>query len=637
MPIPLADTASPAGGAALADVVGASAGVAFATATALVLAVAVAHCTRRTRALARLAEALGRRTGRPAWVALPSLLALGALLSSLFGMLWDISLHVADGRDAGPLANPSHYFILVGLYLLFVAGVTAVVLPLDEEPGPAAVALTPTWRAPVGGLLITAAAVYALLGFPLDDLWHRLFGQDVTLWGPTHLMFITGAGLSLIGLLVLDQEGRAAQPELVGTGGRMRWLLTGFLFGGLLIGLSVFQAEYDFGVPQFRLALHPMMIAGAAAFGLVTARLLLGRGGALCAALFFLAVRGGISLTIGPVLGEPTPALPLYVGSALLVELLALTSLLRSPLAFGATAGLLIGSVGSAIEAGWSLLVMPLPWTPDMWAEGLATAMCVGVGAGLCGALLALGAQGRLPRPSRARPIVVASLLTLATAAANGLVATVPVSTASTVALSLAGPGLVTAQVRLDPDTDDPAWLQITAWQGGGLVLDRLERTGPGTYRSTAPTPVSGSWKTLLRVHDGRTLAASPIYLPADAAIGAVELPAVTATRPLAQEVEILQRERDLSVPAWTWTGAALLVLACSIALVLALSIGVGRLGRRLTPSFDDDPVGPATTPHRTSDVRPASCAPGRRPVEVRQDEESPWSGVPGGAGALRP
>ncbi|MDQ3423098.1 MAG: hypothetical protein M3510_06875 [Actinomycetota bacterium] len=39
---------------------------------------------------------------------------------------------------------------------------------------------------------------------------------------------------------------------------------------------------------------------------------------------------------------------------------------------------------------------------------------------------------------------------------------------------------------------------------------------------------------------EGLALAASPIYLPADAAIGAVELPAVTATRPLAQEVEIL-------------------------------------------------------------------------------------------------
>ena len=30
------------------------------------------------------------------------------------GMYWDISLHIDNGRDPGPLANPAHYFILVG-------------------------------------------------------------------------------------------------------------------------------------------------------------------------------------------------------------------------------------------------------------------------------------------------------------------------------------------------------------------------------------------------------------------------------------------------------------------------------------------------------------------------------------------
>ena len=34
----------------------------------------------------------------------------------------------------------------------------------------------------------------ALLGFPLDAFWHALFGEDVTLWGPTHLFMIGGAG-----------------------------------------------------------------------------------------------------------------------------------------------------------------------------------------------------------------------------------------------------------------------------------------------------------------------------------------------------------------------------------------------------------------------------------------------------------
>ena len=78
--------------------------------------------------------------------------------------------------------------------------------------------------------------------------------------------------------------------------------------GGLLIGLSTFQAEFDFGVPQFRMVLQPLLIAFAAGVALVAARLWIGRGGALAAALFFLAVRGASSLSSARVFGEITPA-----------------------------------------------------------------------------------------------------------------------------------------------------------------------------------------------------------------------------------------------------------------------------------------------------------------------------------------
>ncbi len=583
--------APPAGGAALGEVISATAGVGFVT--ALLLGLAVAHRTRRTTVLARAAEAAGRRTGRPGWVALPTLLTSIALVTALFGMLWDISIHIGEGRDEGPLANPAHYFILVGLFLVFTAGMLAVVLPLDEEPGPASVTITRTWRAPVGGLLIAASGMYALLGFPLDEVWHRLFGQDVTLWGPTHLMLITGAGLSLVGLLVLEQEGHAAKTAGPGSSPVVARLLRVFAFGGLLIGLSVFQAEFDFGVPQFRLVLQPMMIADAAGFALVTARLLGGPGAAIGAAAFFLVLRGGISLLVGPVLGEPTPSLPLYLGSALIVEALALTTLVRTPLVFGAAAGLAIGTIGSAVEAACSFLVMPLPWTQDVWVEGLLMAVAVAVPAGLCAGLLALGVQGRLPRPAASRPMLVGSLLVLAAATTNGLLATVPEDARAIVTLAEAGEGFATAEVVLEPASlvDDPAWVQLTAWQGGGLVVDRLERTGEGTYRSTEPVPVDGEWKTLVRVHDGRTLTASPVFLPADEAIDAEEVPAeATSTREVVPEIELLQRERDLDVPAWTWAVSSLVVLLCSIALIAALSWGVGRLSRRIVPaSLDED------------------------------------------------
>ena len=81
-----------------------------------------------------------------------------------------------------------------------------------EKPGPTAIRILEGWYAPLGGVLIAAAGGFALIGFPLDDVWHRLFGQDVTLWGPTHLMLIGGASMSLIGQGVLLAEGTRSRP-----------------------------------------------------------------------------------------------------------------------------------------------------------------------------------------------------------------------------------------------------------------------------------------------------------------------------------------------------------------------------------------------------------------------------------------
>ena len=47
-------------------------------------------------------------------------------------MLWDISLHIAQGRDEGPLANAAHYFILAGLFGVFASGFLSMCLPLEK-------------------------------------------------------------------------------------------------------------------------------------------------------------------------------------------------------------------------------------------------------------------------------------------------------------------------------------------------------------------------------------------------------------------------------------------------------------------------------------------------------------------------
>jgi hypothetical protein len=585
--------ANEGGGAALDQVIGMS--VVAMVVTVGLLWIGYLHRMRRITWLKNLAERLGTKFKRPPWVALQVFLFTATIIAALFGFIWDVSLHIGKGRDPGPLANPAHYFILFGLFLLFIAGTLAIVQPYDK-PGPAAIRITRTWFAPVGGVLMAMCGLYALIGFPLDDIWHRIFGQDVTLWGPTHLMLIGGAGLSLIAVLLLEYEGRRAMgPDGVEDDTIFLKLLRYLSFGGLFIGLSVFQIEYDFGVEQFRLVQQPMMIAAAAALAAVCARLVLGRGAALIAAALAIVLRGAVSLVVGPILGGPTSWFALYLGPALVVELIALTPLAKRPILFGAVAGLGVGTVGLWLESLWIDAVYRYPWPISMWPEALAMSVPVAIGMGVCGALLAMVLTGqRLPRPAIGITAVVVTVLVIGGAVANGLRTEVPENAGATIALtdlpSDAGKRMVSADVRISPSdliSDDPEWVTILSWQGGiandrGLAIDKLEKLGPGHFRSTQPIPVWGSWKTLLRVQDGHTMAGVPIFLPADPGIGAEETPALaSSTRPFVQELTILQRERNGNHPSWLFNVAALVVLFCTLVLIAVLTWGAGRINAR--------------------------------------------------------
>jgi hypothetical protein len=574
----------PAGGAEIVQVVIATALVGAVLAP---LAVMVArHRAGRPTLLGRAAAVGERLTGLPGWAALPSIISAAALITALFGMYWDISLHIDQGRDAGPLANPAHYPILFGLIGVFVAGWLAVALPRDEQPGPAPVRLAPGWETPVGGVLIAVCGGFALLGFPLDDMWHRLFGQDVTLWGPTHLMMLGGAAMTLIGQAVLLREGmwvrrrtrgdRSAPPLVT----QIRRVA---LMAGLLLGLSIFQAEFDFGVPQFRMVFQPMLIALAAGFALIAARIWVGRGGALAAVAIFLAVRGAMALLVGPVLGQTTPMLPLYLGEALCVELAALALGRERPLALGLVAGALVGTVGFASEWAWSQFAIPLPWTGGLLPEGLVFAFAAGIAGGVLGGLLGAGLRGALPSRSTARGAFAAAAVTLAALTWIGLSTGVPRDARATLTADERPGGTAVVEATVTPASliDDAAWANVTSWQGGGLEIAELGRVGDDTWRTTTAVPVSGDWKTTLRVQRGSDLVATPVYLPEDAAIPAAAVPAPDeATRGFVADKELLQREVKDDVPGWLWTLASGAVLAMYVCFLLALAWGVGRVAR---------------------------------------------------------
>ena len=583
----------PAGGAAVGQIIEAS----------LVFAVVlggVAWYVRRHRRVAdaspRLSERLARSADFPVWGALPLQLLRLALLVALFGMYWDISLHIDRGRDPGPLANPAHWFILFGLSGVFCCGAISMALSRDPLPG-GTLRLSRFWRVPLGAALLLGCGTFSLMGFPLDDVWHRLFGQDVTLFGPTHLMLIGGASLATYAGWILLMEGIQVM------GRRSRWVLLGeyAVAGGFLVGLSTFQAEFDFGVPQFRFVLEPVMVMAAASIALVTARVRLGRGGAALACLSFLVIRGLITFLVAIPLGEITAHFPLYVVEALLVEGVALAVGTARTARFGALAGVAIGTIGLAAEFAWSHVWAVLPWPstllPDAAVLGLVTAVGGGIVGGWLGARLNRTAGVPQPQEERAlRWLAPVGLL----AVLGCLTFALPISTGPAVKadvqlreVSPAPNRTVLATVHLHPAdaADDNAWFTATAWQGGGMVVDRLRRTGPGTWESTKPLPVHDDWKATLRLERGADVLGLPVYMPEDDAIPVKGIPAdASFTRSFQLDHQLLQRERKQGVSPALWTIAYLAVGALALLALVCLGGGTSYAATRAR-HLEDPPV----------------------------------------------
>jgi len=602
--------APPAGGSGIGQVIGATLGAM--AATGALLWVISAHRGARIKWLGRLSDASERQTGLPGWAAVPELVLGVSLLTAVFGMYWDISIHLDKGRDPGPLANPAHYFILVGLFGVFVCGALSVALA-RQRPSAVSLELSPNWWLPLGALLILVCSAVSLIAFPLDDIWHRIFGQDVTLWGPTHLLLFGGASLSLIGLWVLQVEGARAKtgrgdPPTDRLVHRVRDLS---LAGGLLVGMSTFQGEFDFGVPQFRLIWQPLLIALAAGIALVAARVRLGRGGALSAMLFFVALRGVLSLLIGPIFGRTMPHFPLYIVEACCVELTALWVGRGRPIALGAASGLLIGTVGFAAEYAWSHVWGRSPWPASMLGEAIPVAALAGVAGGVLGGFIGRSLTPQTGGERSARRAVPAAALTIVGLVVWCLPQPVPAHppTASVTLSNIHPPPkqTVAATIVLRPAdaAKNARWFTVTAWQGGGSVVDHLRQIGPGVYRTTKPIPVYGlKWKSSLRLQRGKQVLGLPIYMPYDAAIPAPQIPAPASfTRPFERDKKLLQREQKPGVPGALTLIAYLVVLVVALTVISLLTWGLRRIGAEI-----------GTTPPR----RPLQRAPRLMPRAVR-------------------
>ncbi len=535
-----------------------------------------------------ISAGLERVTGYPGWAMAGALSGLWALATAALGLYWDVGWHIDFGRDKA-LFTPPHTMIVIGLAgIIYSAGIAALFATLDDAPVGVRILGV---RIPYSAMPMAALGVGALVGFPLDALWHEAYGIDVTLWSPTHLMLVGGGGLATIAVWLMLMEGRpAGRATVLGRG------IAALSLGAILVGLSCFEGEFDFGVPQFQVIYLPVLIAATAGFTLVLARTALGPWGAVKAVVAYVIVRGSIALIVSGPLHHTFPRFPLYLASALVVEVVALWLGTGNRLRYALVSGVAIATVGMVGELAWVKLS---GWAdvPVNDARVFLVVPVVAVAAAVLGGALSrpVWAQRTVPglAAGLAGVVLAGTLLSLLPRNVGHVEATIyltPVGQQATVAVELAPADAARHATAFG----------VVSWQGGGRVSAKLNEVGPGRYVSSRPLPVTGDWKTMVGLQRGSEVMAVPVYLPADPEINAPAIAALPQRHAaFVRNTAILLREQHGGP---TWPGVA---GYSGLAIMVALWTGLIAFVANRLSSASAEPAVPRQ-PAATGGARPA-------------------------------
>ncbi|HVB24575.1 MAG TPA: hypothetical protein VNG51_21745 [Ktedonobacteraceae bacterium] len=130
------------------------------------------------------------------------------LLQGQLGAIWDREWHYYVGRDQ--FWTPPHTLIYscvtgAGLIALTVI-LTDTIRYYRHAPGvddTSTVRIFYIFHAPLGFIIAGFGALQALVAAPLDNYWHTLYGIDIALWAPFHMMGVTGAMIGALGMVYI--------------------------------------------------------------------------------------------------------------------------------------------------------------------------------------------------------------------------------------------------------------------------------------------------------------------------------------------------------------------------------------------------------------------------------------------------
>lgn len=169
------------------------------------------------------------------------LIDIGVILGTLFGVLgtyWDIQHHILAGRESFWI--PPHLMVYAGvLFVLISSGIglwSAHHMRHTRRMRHFSVAI----------LMILLSVFLQVLLAPVDDLWHRLFGIDVTVWSPPHLLLLFAGTCISLGFIYFERLYLHLETHERKAVSRGEFFILTLMFAIALIGLSIIVAEFEF-------------------------------------------------------------------------------------------------------------------------------------------------------------------------------------------------------------------------------------------------------------------------------------------------------------------------------------------------------------------------------------------------------
>jgi hypothetical protein len=239
-------------------------------------------------------------------------LGLTALLGAIIfleGTSWDIQWHSYIGRDRTLI--PPHIMMLSGVALSGISGMLAVLIESwlarhNKIIAQYGVGFAEIFSGPLGAYIVGFTALTAAVAFPLDAYWHALYGIDVAIWAPFHVMFAASMGLVALGTAYMLSSA-AHLAARIGIGIRRAATLGVVLALATVLSLftlllfDALERKNFINLGFISISVFPLLSGMLVAFTLVAAAYAIPwRWAATCVSVCYLLLAGIMALFVQP-------------------------------------------------------------------------------------------------------------------------------------------------------------------------------------------------------------------------------------------------------------------------------------------------------------------------------------------------